>query len=979
MSGWTSTVAKKDRQKFTMTGRHSKLDLSSDEGFESSSSFNSNSLLKSHSNKDLMNMSSTPSNTSPIISIDDDSEGPMGFLQFDNDKDTKAKAMESKEFIRSKSVRSEVKEARPNSIMISKGQSDKDRRNANNKTVRASVRVESQINESKPRSKPASTPQAELKRLLEDWVTINPIASLSENSICADCSIPNPRWVSATFGCWLCSECALLLRQITGKIYADVRCIDLSFYSFGKDLALYLNETGNNKVSQILEAKKTTSSEKPDSNSDKTKKILWIDQKYSKLQFYKMTEGYANVIQIQGLSKTKKKLAWEKRYIRFSRPTALDLYETDLSSDSLEKIDLEICQIKDATEVDLPSYGVSKDIVIPPGTLFVALPQSIYLLANEINTSNVNSSSNSITPVNPSNSPGGLSWNYSLRIAVAVSQKNNSPDEEIQSSSGLSHPLLSSASMGQSSTSIHSENESVVVISPEYTTEKLMNLLNTYIEEKQNEIETIKAKLEPITAALPEKIAKRDELRKLVAEAQSKESDLEEKKQFNLTNLNELEPENPLLLKKVTAEDDNKGDSGGSSGLTLKEDKNERVVMAGTCWKLVQELTREGTADTEFLKTFMLTYRSFTNAEDLLDKLQKRFAIQPPPFIDEETKKKFFETRQKPIRLRVINVVKNWVTHHYYDFETNQQLVENLIDFLSNDVEPCGGAMKQSSYQLKKIIKRRIKGKNKDKEKVKENVVDESKLPQSILPSNLLSFTFDDLDPQELARQLALADMDLYKKIRPHELLNQAWNHKTLKEVAAPNILTYIRHFNRVSDWCCSTLVSIVSFEHRVRALNKFLLLAKFCKQFRNFNTLQAIIAGFSASPCHRLKKTWAACDPKLLVELEQIRSDLSRDNNFSSLRSIIKTESPPLTPYLGMYLTDLTFIEDGNPDKVSEGLINFAKRRRISEVIRQVQQYQLTPYLFKKVDEIYNFSCNLFGLPEAEAYSKSLVAEPRQ
>jgi len=39
------------------------------------------------------------------------------------------------------------------------------------------------------------------------------------------------------------------------------------------------------------------------------------------------------------------------------------------------------------------------------------------------------------------------------------------------------------------------------------------------------------------------------------------------------------------------------------------------------------------------------------------------------------------------------------------------------------------------------------------------------------------------------------------------------------------------------------------------------------------------------------------------------------------------------------MYLTDLTFIEDGNPNNIGGGLINFFKRRQISAVIQEIQQ----------------------------------------
>jgi ral guanine nucleotide dissociation stimulator-like 1 len=42
--------------------------------------------------------------------------------------------------------------------------------------------------------------------------------------------------------------------------------------------------------------------------------------------------------------------------------------------------------------------------------------------------------------------------------------------------------------------------------------------------------------------------------------------------------------------------------------------------------------------------------------------------------------------------------------------------------------------------------------------------------------------------------------------------------------------------------------------------------------------------------------------------------------------------------PYLGTFLTDLTMIDTAISDVVSDGLINFDKRRKEFEVLAQVQ-----------------------------------------
>lgn len=47
----------------------------------------------------------------------------------------------------------------------------------------------------------------------------------------------------------------------------------------------------------------------------------------------------------------------------------------------------------------------------------------------------------------------------------------------------------------------------------------------------------------------------------------------------------------------------------------------------------------------------------------------------------------------------------------------------------------------------------------------------------------------------------------------------------------------------------------------------------------------------------------------------------------------LIHSCNPPCVPYLGMYLTDLAFIEEGTPNFTEEGLVNFSKMRMVNSV----------------------------------------------
>jgi len=84
-------------------------------------------------------------------------------------------------------------------------------------------------------------------------------------------------------------------------------------------------------------------------------------------------------------------------------------------------------------------------------------------------------------------------------------------------------------------------------------------------------------------------------------------------------------------------------------------------------------------------------------------------------------------------------------------------------------------------------------------------------------------------------------------------------------------------------------------------------------------------------------------------------------------------------------FLTDLTFIEDGNPNILNidgrTDIINFEKMRKVSVVIEKIVIYQQQPYNFSKVDQIYSYVENIASknLTEKELYSLSMDVEPRE
>jgi len=154
-------------------------------------------------------------------------------------------------------------------------------------------------------------------------------------------------------------------------------------------------------------------------------------------------------------------------------------------------------------------------------------------------------------------------------------------------------------------------------------------------------------------------------------------------------------------------------------------------------------------------------------------------------------------------------------------------------------------------------------------------------------------------------------------------------------------------------------------------------------REQKNFNGAMAIISGLRASSVFRLRKTWAGIDGKISGSYDQLLELMSQDNNWQRYRQVLKKEAPPSIPYLGVYLTDLTFLDDATPNTLPSGAINFDKRIKLATLIGEVQQYQQEPYPFVEVKVIQdefkkNFKQQANGYTEKDLFFCSLLIEPK-
>uniref|UniRef100_A0A8D3EEA1 Ras-specific guanine nucleotide-releasing factor 1 n=1 Tax=Scophthalmus maximus TaxID=52904 RepID=A0A8D3EEA1_SCOMX len=316
---------------------------------------------------------------------------------------------------------------------------------------------------------------------------------------------------------------------------------------------------------------------------------------------------------------------------------------------------------------------------------------------------------------------------------------------------------------------------------------------------------------------------------------------------------------------------------------------------------------------------------------------------------------------------RVLNVLRHWVSKHSQDFELNTELKMRVIGFLEevmHDPELLTQERKAAANIIRTLTQ--------------EDPGDNQVTLEEITQMDCKTEPFESHSALEIAEQLTLLDHLVFKVIPYEEFFGQGWM-KNDKNERTPYIMKTTKHFNDISNRIATEILHWDDVNTRVAVMEKWVAVADICRCLHNYNAVLEITSSLNRSSIFRLKKTWLKVSKQTKTVIDKLQKLVSSEGRFKNLREALKNCDPPCVPYLGMYLTDLAFIEEGTPNYTEDSLVNFSKMRMISHIIREIRQFQQTAYKIDYHPKVAKYLLDYSTvLDEESLYDASLRIEPK-
>ena len=232
-----------------------------------------------------------------------------------------------------------------------------------------------------------------------------------------------------------------------------------------------------------------------------------------------------------------------------------------------------------------------------------------------------------------------------------------------------------------------------------------------------------------------------------------------------------------------------------------------------------------------------------------------------------------------------------------------------------------------------------------------------------------------DIESVELARQITLLTWGIFCKIKPNEFFNQNWMRKGQR---SPNLSACIDMFNHAAGAFATIIVNEPRVRKRAALVERFIDVGCEVLKLNNFLLVMSFVSCFAQASLNRLRFTWDRVSDSHHEKLAELQTLMNPAKSFVHYRRAYDSLTVPAVPYLGAYLTDLTFIEEASLSKIGPR-INLQKHSAVFSVLEKLQLLnRKLPLNLEPLESVQNWFLHLPVLSEKDLYDTSLKIEPR-
>jgi son of sevenless-like protein len=765
-------------------------------------------------------------------------------------------------------------------------------------------------------------------------------AERTQNSVCCECRAPGTTYISCQLGIFLCEECATLHAEVLGKNISQVKNIDLGTASlWDPQVLVNLRNIGNRLNRAHWEAELPSTMEPPSPGWSRSRRADWLRAKYLQRLFVTSRSGFLLV---------RRNREKERRLWCTGVAQGLAMMPAP-NQPACEVIEASIWKIE--YEETSPEFRLTT-------------PTAKYCMR-------------------AASPDEARDWVESLR-ALHV---------RIQHKAQATRPAPPSPSAtprgGDSPAQPHGRLGAEGGGEQEAAPANLRDLLDAWKARMREESEErARLRLELQEAEREERAAleERDQAAARLVAAESalqaaQERAAQARLRLELCIASCLLPDPPVAMSAPPQSQEQQTQPDAAAAVeegAQQEIRREGQLVAASVPRLVQ-LCTASTPDAELQTTFFLTYRTFTTPERVLELLLARFDHPGEGEV------------RRVVQLRVLHALRHWLQHQWHDFAASPSLLEELVNFLEEAPARVPELVAPLDLLTQQLRRRLMLGEAATEAKAPQPTSSPPPPPplwtaSSGRPGELPRL--EEVEPLEIARQLTLLEADLFARIAPREFLqNLAWSPQRAaqlgsREAVAPRLMALVRHTNQTTQWMALFLLRESSARTRAERLGWLVRLGVAGRELENFNMVMEVVSALHQQSVARLRRTWELLDPRLRAHWEELAQLMSPLRSHAAYRAALRAAAPPgpCVPSMPVFLTDLVMIEESQPSTV-DGLVNFAKRRKFAEALREVQALQQVPYALRPVPELQELlralEIEAMRYPPARLEELSLALEP--